>query len=95
MLNVAAQDVKLVRLTLSLSQNKNTQSGTEFAKTKEQQAAIMREKQQKGVLPLPTQQPHRAIFDHRDSRSEKDRRRGRHKEEITRPYPRSGKELQL
>ena len=30
------------------SKKKNTQSGTEFAKTKEAQAAIMREKQAKG-----------------------------------------------
>jgi hypothetical protein len=40
-----------VRLTpFVLQKKKNTQSGTEFAKTKEQQAAIMREKQAKGGL---------------------------------------------
>lgn len=33
-----------------LQKKKNTQSGTEFARTKEQQAAIMREKQAKGWL---------------------------------------------
>lgn len=32
------------------AKNKNSQSGTEFARTKEAQAAIMREKQAKGRL---------------------------------------------
>jgi hypothetical protein len=39
----------VARLTIVAQQKKkNTQSGTEFARTKEQQAAIMREKQAKG-----------------------------------------------
>ncbi|CAI7599893.1 unnamed protein product [Penicillium discolor] len=33
------------------SKNKNTQTGTEFAKSKDDAAAIMREKQRKGVYP--------------------------------------------
>jgi hypothetical protein len=35
------------------AKNKNTQSGTEFARTKEAQAAIMREKQAKGRCNMP------------------------------------------
>jgi hypothetical protein len=37
-------------LTSVTSQKKNTQSGTEFKRTQEAQAAIMREKQAKGVF---------------------------------------------
>lgn len=36
-----------------LQKKKNTQSGTEFARTKEAQAAIMRDKQAKGRLNVP------------------------------------------
>ncbi|CAI7677136.1 unnamed protein product [Penicillium palitans] len=43
------------------SKNKNTQTGTEFAKSKDDAAAIMREKQRKGVYPQCAKRPTHAM----------------------------------
>ncbi|KIW34039.1 uncharacterized protein PV07_00841 [Cladophialophora immunda] len=50
---------------------KNTQSGTEFQRTKEAQAAIMREKQAKGGIATPLQSAYMGLStDTRDSGSQ-------------------------
>ncbi|CAI7641399.1 unnamed protein product [Penicillium glandicola] len=40
------------------SKNKNTQTGSEFAKSKDDAAAIMREKQRKGMYPRARRPTH-------------------------------------